>query len=101
MRKARLFRRYTREVSGVVDAAAAVVLRDLGVWAQRSSANGSSVDDLGRPNLRWGFTSLDPSLQRPEPIEDVWTGATSAMTHARHQKQTVEVLDVSARLGGC
>jgi hypothetical protein len=96
----RLLRRYTGEVSSVVDAAAAVVPRDLGVRAQRSSANGISVDDFCGPNLRWGFTSLHPSLQRPEPIEDVRAGATSAMTHAGQQKQTVEVLDVSARLCG-
>ena len=46
LRMRRLVRRYTGEVSGVVDAAAAVVPRDLGVRAQRSSAHSVAVDDL-------------------------------------------------------
>src|SRR5579864_1748359 len=86
--------RGTPEVRGLVDAARALVLRDLRIRTQRTgpidlSSGGVRSDDGIR-----GLALLDPSLEEADLVECVGSFAAAAMGHAGREEHTDAIRSV-------
>src|SRR5262249_32773511 len=75
------------EVVGLVDAASALVLRDLRIRAERPRAVHLAVGRMGRQDGGGGFPLLAPLLERCQHVEYVRSLTASAMPHAGRIKQ--------------
>src|SRR5690349_5573779 len=81
----------THEVGGLVDAAFALVPRDLWVRAQGARAIHDVVGAMRGQNLIWRLPLLDPTLDDRDHVEVAGTFAATAVAHAGRHEEPVAV----------
>src|SRR6185503_5774121 len=79
--------RFTYEISGVVDAARALVSGDLRIGAQGTRAVHLAVGTVRRDQLLRRFALLHPLLERAYFVEHIGTFATVAVAHSRLEER--------------
>src|SRR6185436_12307272 len=91
-RFARLLSSLAPEAGGLVDAAAARVLRDERVRAQRSRAINFSVQGVRRDDGGRRFPLLDPVLELRQHVELIRPRAAAAVMHAGYEIEARETV---------
>src|SRR5262249_41940094 len=75
------------EISGIIDAARALVFRDLRIRAQWPRAIHFAIGNVRSMQSLWGFALLHPLLERNHFVKHVRTFTAAAVAHPRCQEQ--------------
>src|SRR6185436_14556764 len=91
---------FADKVRGLIDAARALVRRDLRIRAQRTRAIDRAALAVRRDDHGRRRALLHPLLERADLVEVVGAFAAAAVRHARRHEQTVIAADLAGAAGG-
>src|SRR5437879_1457939 len=83
-----------REIRGIIDAAASLVLRDLRERAERPAAIDLAVGGVRRGDRCRRLALLAPLLERRERVEDVRSLAAAAVCHPGREEEAHRLVDL-------